>query len=204
MGKKKYQRDTNKEHNPWPFLKSCLSRVWQSVSALTSLVQSLSHVRLFATPWTTALQAFLSFTISQSLLKLMSIESVMPSNYLVLCCLLLLPSLFPSIRVLVSSSHQVAVNYKLTLTKSTANNWITNAFAICLYWWVRRLKPVLLLLLIFNNPWGSSEWSEALHAPGNLVEQVFGELDVFRRASLIAQLVKNPAVVHETPVRFLG
>ena len=63
-------------------------------------VQSLSHVWLFATPWTTACQASLSFAVSWSLLKLMSIESVMPSNHLVLCHpLLLLPSIFPSIRV---------------------------------------------------------------------------------------------------------
>jgi len=69
------------------------------------VVQSLSRVRLFATPWTAAHQAFLSFTISQSLLKLMTIESVMPSNHLVLCHpLLLLPSIFPSIRVLSSES----------------------------------------------------------------------------------------------------
>ena len=64
------------------------------------VVQSLSCVWLFATAWTTACQASLSFTISQSLLKLMSIESVMPSNHLILCHPLLpLPSLFPSIRV---------------------------------------------------------------------------------------------------------
>ena len=63
-------------------------------------VQSLSRVWLFATPWTEAHQASLSITSSRSLLKLMSIESVMPSNHLVLCCtLLLLPSIFPSIRV---------------------------------------------------------------------------------------------------------
>ena len=62
--------------------------------------QLLSHVCLFATPWTAARQASLSFTISQSLLKLMSIESVMPSNHLILCYpLLLLPSIVPSIRV---------------------------------------------------------------------------------------------------------
>ena len=67
--------------------------------------QSLSHVCLFATPWTATHQASLSFTISWSLLKFMSIESVMPSNYLVLCCpLLLLPSIFPSIRVFSSKS----------------------------------------------------------------------------------------------------
>ena len=70
-----------------------------------SSVQSLSHVRLFATPWTAALQGSLSFTNSQSLLKLMSIESVMPSNHLILCCpLLLLPSIFPGIRAFSNES----------------------------------------------------------------------------------------------------
>jgi len=69
------------------------------------VVQSLSHVRLLATPWTAACQASLSFTNSWSLLKFMSIESMMPSNYLVLCCpLLLLPSIFPSIRVFYKES----------------------------------------------------------------------------------------------------
>ena len=69
------------------------------------VVQSLSHVQLFATPWTAAHQAFLSFTISQSLLKLMSIESVILSNHLILCCpLLLLPSIFPTIRVFSNES----------------------------------------------------------------------------------------------------
>ena len=65
-----------------------------------SSVQFLSHVWLFATLWTAARQASLSITNSQSLLKLMSIESVMPSNHLILCHpLFLLPSVFPSIRV---------------------------------------------------------------------------------------------------------
>ena len=65
-----------------------------------SSVQSLSHVRLSATSWTVAHQASLSITNSRSLLKLMSIELVMPSDHLILCHpLLLLPSIFPSIRV---------------------------------------------------------------------------------------------------------
>ena len=65
----------------------------------------LSCIRLFATPWTAACQAFLSITNSQSLRKLMSIESVMPSNYLILCRpLLLSPSIFPSIRVFSNES----------------------------------------------------------------------------------------------------
>ena len=68
-------------------------------------VQSLSGVRLFATPWTTAHQASLSITNSQSLLKVISIELVMPSNHLILCHpLLLLPSIFTSIRVFSSES----------------------------------------------------------------------------------------------------
>ena len=73
-------------------------------------VQSLSHVWLFATPWIAACQASLSITNARSSPKLMSIESVMPSNHLILCCpLLLLPSIFPSIRVFSNeSAHQVA------------------------------------------------------------------------------------------------
>ena len=69
------------------------------------VAQSLSHVQLFITPWAAAHQGSLSFTISRSLLKLMYIESVMPSNHLILCHpLLLLPSVFPSIRVFSSES----------------------------------------------------------------------------------------------------
>jgi len=69
-----------------------------------SSVQSLSHVWLFATPWTAAPQASLSIANSQSLLKLMCIESVMPSNHLIFCHpLLFLPSIFPSIRVFLMS-----------------------------------------------------------------------------------------------------
>ena len=70
-----------------------------------SSIQSLSHARLFAIPWTAARQDYLSFSNSWSLLKLMSIESVTPSNCLILCHpLLLLPSIFPSIRVFSNES----------------------------------------------------------------------------------------------------
>ena len=76
------------------------SSIFQFIS-----LQSLSHVRLFVTPWTAAHQASLSITNSQSLPKLMSIESVMPSNHLILCHpLFLLPSIFPSIRVFSNES----------------------------------------------------------------------------------------------------
>ena len=71
----------------------------EEVISSVVVVQLLSRVRLFATPWITARQASLSITNSQSLLKLMPIELVMPSKHLVLCCpLILLPSIFPSIR----------------------------------------------------------------------------------------------------------
>ena len=100
------------EETPWD-LQSCLkgSQHFFPVFVEHSLLEPSSHatmcccsvlsrVRLFATPWTTACWASLSITNSQSLLKLISIESVMPSSHLILCRpLLLLPSLFPSIRV---------------------------------------------------------------------------------------------------------
>ena len=86
--------------------------VWRKLWALKEMsfpfgcvVQLLSRVGLFATPWTAAYQVSLSFTISWNLLRLMSIESVMPSNYLILCHLLLLsPSFFFSIRVFSNES----------------------------------------------------------------------------------------------------
>ena len=79
-------------------------RLWYSLFHFSSF-QSLSRVLLFATPWTVACQVSLSITNSQSLLKLISIELVMPSNHLILSCPLLLPpSIFPSIRVFSNES----------------------------------------------------------------------------------------------------
>ena len=76
---------------------------WDTPSGI--VVQSLNCVQLLATPWTAAYQVSLSFTISWSLLKLMSFELMMPSNHLILCHpLLLLPSIFPSIRVFSNES----------------------------------------------------------------------------------------------------
>ena len=87
-----------------------LSKLWEIVKdreawwATVSQVQLLSRVRLFATPWTVACQASLTITNSQSLPKPMSIESVMPSNHLILCRALLLLPIFPSIRVFSNES----------------------------------------------------------------------------------------------------
>ena len=79
--------------------------LWKRLNFYFSSVQWLSRVRLFVTLWTAAHQAFLSITNSQSLLRLMSIESVMPSNHLILCPPLLLPpSILPSIRVFSNES----------------------------------------------------------------------------------------------------
>ena len=82
-----------------------LECIWRLYNVQLSSVQSLSHVWLFATPWTTARQASLSITNSRSLPKPMSIESVMPSNHLILCRpLFLLPSIFPSIGIFSNES----------------------------------------------------------------------------------------------------
>ena len=91
--KSKLLSETMKAHMIWPLPAS------PTLLLGHSSVQSLSHVQLFATPWTAALQASLSITNSRSLLRLVSIELVMPSNHLILCHpLLLLPSIFPCIR----------------------------------------------------------------------------------------------------------
>ena len=94
---------------------------------MLSSVQLVSHVWLFATPWTAASQASLSITNSQSLLKLMSIESVMPSNHLILCRpLLLLPSIFPSIRVFSNESVlriRWPKDWSFNFTISTSNEY---------------------------------------------------------------------------------
>ena len=110
----------------------------ENLTFFFSSVQSLSHAQLFATPWAVALQASLSITNSRSLLKLMSIESVMPSNHLIFCRPLLLPpSIFPSIRVF---SNESALRIR----------WPKHFFLTCLIYSVppqectKRLYPVAL------------------------------------------------------------
>ena len=94
-------------HSPWPVLGPA------ECAATVVFVHSFSRVQLFVTPWTAAHQASLSFTISQSLLRLMSLKLVMSSNHLILCHpLLLLPSLLPSIRVF-SNELALCIKYKI-------------------------------------------------------------------------------------------
>ena len=100
--------------------------------------QSLSRVWLFATPWIAAHQASLSITNSQSLLKLMSIKSVMPSNHLILCRpLLLLPSIFPSIRVFSNESilhirwpKYWSFSFSISLSNMNIQDWFPLGFGI--------------------------------------------------------------------------
>ena len=94
------------------------------------VVQLLSSVQLFVTSWTAAHQASLSFTISQSLLKLISIDSVMPFNHLILYCpLLLLPSIFPSIRVFqmswlfTSGGQRIRVSASVSVLPRNIQDW---------------------------------------------------------------------------------
>ena len=101
---------------------------------LHSLIQPLSHVLLFGTPWIVACQASLSITNSRSLLKLMSIESVMPSNHLILCHpLLLLPSIFPNIRVFqmsqlfTSGSQNIGVSASTPVLPMNTQGWLVGS-----------------------------------------------------------------------------
>ena len=85
-------------------MSTAIFKHWYAYIYMVSSVQFLSYVQFFANPWTAANQATLPITDSWSLLKFISIELVMPSNHLILCCPLLLPSIFPSIRVFSSES----------------------------------------------------------------------------------------------------
>ena len=99
------------------------------------VVQFLSHVWLFATPWTAARQASLSLTISQSLPKFMSIESVMLSNHLILChSLLLLASTFPSIRVFPNESVHQGSNYWISSFSISPSNEFSGLISLKIDW----------------------------------------------------------------------
>ena len=115
-----------------------------------SPVQSLSHVRLFVTPWITARQASLSITNSRSSPRLMSIESVMPSSHLILCCpLLLLPPIPPSIRVFSSTTIQ---NLVLSLLYGpTLLAYMTTGKAIALTRWTFVGKVMSLLFNMLSR-----------------------------------------------------
>ena len=129
-----------------------------------SVVHSLSHVRLFATAWIAACQASLSFTTSQRLLKLLSFESMMPSNHLILChALLLLLSIFPSIRVFkwVNSSHQVAKVLGFQLEQQSFQ-WVFGTDFLRIYWLdFLAVQGILKSLLQHHSSKASILWPSA-------------------------------------------
>ena len=138
-----------------------LKNSWNTDPLVISSVQSLSRVQLFVTPWTAACQACLSITNSWSLPKLMSIELVMPSNHLILCCpLLLLPSIFPSIRVFSNESAlrsrwpKYLVIYLIKKTQRLMK-WLSQMVqGLSHNWWgCYHQSPFLIFIL----DWGPSE-----------------------------------------------
>ena len=111
---------------PFPFIPNTFLLACDQGTPLQVVVQLLNHVGLFATPWTAAGQDSLSITNSQTLIKLMSMESVMPSNHFILCHpLLLLPSIFPIIRVF-SNESVLHIRWPSTGVSASASVLPTN------------------------------------------------------------------------------
>ena len=130
-----------------------------------SSVQSLSHIRLFATPWTAARQASLSITNSQSLLKLMSIESVMPSSHLILYCpLLLLPSILPSIRLFSKESvlHIRWPKYWSFSFSINPSNEYSGLISLRIDWFDLAVQGTLKSLLQHHSSKAAILWCSAL------------------------------------------
>ena len=128
-------------------------------------VKLLSHVQLFVTPWTAAQQASLSITNSRSLPKLMSIESVMPSNYLTLCCsLLLLPSIFPSIRV------------------------FSNESALCIRWPNIGISASVSVLPMNTHYWSPLGWTGWISLQSKGLSRVFSNTIIQKHQFFCTQL----------------
>ena len=149
---------------------------WVNFEVYFIVIQWLSHVWLFATPWTASYQDSLSFTISQSLLKLMSIESMMPSNHLILfhpfppaLNLSLLPSIFPSIRVFpmsqlfASRGQSIRASASVAVLPMNIQGWFLLGFTIYILFRRRQRQPTPVLLpgksprrrsLVGCSPWG--------------------------------------------------
>ena len=143
-----------------------------------SSVQSLSRVRLFATPWIAAHQAFLSITNSQSLLKLMSVESVMPSSHLILCCpLLLLPLVPPSIRVFSKES------------------------ALCIRWTKYRSFSFNIVLPMNTQDWSPLGWTAWISLQSKGLSRVFSNTTVQKHQFFGTQLSsQSNSHIHTWPL----
>ena len=121
------------------------------------VVHSLSHVRLFVTPWTAACQASVSFTISRSLVKFMSIESVMPSNYLILFqSLLFLPSIFHSIKVFTNYSASGGQKYWSFSFSISPSNEYSGLISFRIEWFDLLVVQGTLYSLLQHHSWKAS------------------------------------------------
>ena len=152
---------------------------YPSLMCLTCVVaQWLSHVWLFATPWIAAHQASLSFIISQSLLQLISIESVMPSNHLIFCCPpLLLPSVFPSIRV------------------------FSNESALHIRWPKFGVSASASVLPMNTQDWSPLEWTGWISLQSNGFSRVFSNTTVQKPQFFSAQLSsQSNSHIHTWPL----
>ena len=152
-----------------------MMEIWNHIHMkIVVVVQLLSHVQLCVTPWTSACQAFLSFTVSQSLLKFMSIDSVMLSNHHILCIpLFLLPSVFSSIRVFSSeSSHCIRwpKYWSFSFNISSSNEFSG--------------------LISF-----SIEWFDLLAVQGTL--KVFSSTTIWNSSSLTLSILYGPTLTSE-------
>ena len=125
-------------------------------------IKNLSYVWLFATPWTAACLASLSFIISGSLLKFMFIELMMPSNHLILCCLLLLPSIFPSIRVFSNESALHIRWPKYWSFSISPSNEYSGLISFRIYWFdLLAVQGTLKSLLQHHSLKASIIWQSA-------------------------------------------
>ena len=134
----------------------CFTNPHQLFQESISSVQSLSRVWLFATPWTAAYQASPFITNSRSLPKLIRIESVMPSNHLILCCPLFLPpSIFPSIRVFSSESvlHIRWPKYWVSASESVLPMNIQDWFPLGWTGWISSVQRTLKSLIHWFYPY---------------------------------------------------
>ena len=164
--------------------------MWTIIIVISS-VQSLSRVRLFVTPWTAAHQASLSITNSQSLLKLMSIESVMPSNHLILCRPLLFPpSIFPSIRVF---SHESALRIRWPKYWNSFCHYyilleVVSPFVCC-----RKVSPVSVISTYPSSLLPASNTSTLLVIKSHNIHETFCGFS--RSHRLLSPLQVTPAYI---------
>ena len=169
------------------------------------VVHSLSHIQLSVTPWTAACQVSLSFTISQSLLKLMSTESVMPSSHLILHHTLLLLSIFPSISLLkwVSSSHQVTKCWSFSFSINLSNEHL-GLISFRMDWLDLLVVQGTLYIVQFSHPYMTTGKTIALTTHtfvGKVMSPLFNMLSRLvitflpKRKHLVISWLQSPSAV---------